>query len=95
MKMILELVSGPLDGETFKVGKEGIIGRDAEIKIGVDRFMSRRHCLLKMKGETILLQDLNSTNGTYVKGERLEGECELAPGDLFRAGRTWILVDLD
>ncbi len=64
------------------------IGRtpDNDIRIDAD-FISRHHAVVLVSGAMTVLEDLNSTNGTYVNGERI-GRCALTEGDLVTLGKT-------
>lgn len=64
------------------------IGRDEQNSFTIpDPAISRAHCRLETRGGTVLLSDLNSTNGTWVNGRRVQHE-ELADGDRILIGRT-------
>jgi ABC transport system ATP-binding/permease protein len=77
-----------MSGHTLMVerAKPVIIGRDPEADIHLDApNISRNHAALqKLDGRTIL-KDLNSTNGTYVNGQRIQS-IELRDGDLIEIG---------
>ncbi len=92
MKVTLEVTSGPMDGHIFQFNRHAEMGREAQLRISVDRFISRRHARLECDANRVILEDLNSTNGTFVEGERLEGRTELHNGQFFRIGRTWVLI---
>ena len=68
--------------------KEGIsIGRDGTCDIVVENDVaSRRHATVERTPEGYVLSDLQSHNGTYVRGERVF-QHRLAPGDEFVVGR--------
>ena len=51
---------------------------------------SRRHAEILGTGKNFVLRDLNSTNGTFVNGQRIERH-ELRPGDRIQIGRTVLL----
>lgn len=72
------------------------IGRAGTGLLLGDERLSRYHCELRIgpAGE-LLIRDAGSSNGTFVNGARLEGEVELAPGDLILIGDTSIAVDHD
>jgi hypothetical protein len=61
------------DGSTFSLDDEYLLGREASRDAGVrsivvdDRRVSRRHALLSLKGWDVIVTDLGSSNGTYVK----------------------------
>jgi pSer/pThr/pTyr-binding forkhead associated (FHA) protein len=48
--------------------------------------ISKRHCALLVKGSQVLLQDFDSTNGTFVNDEQIKGEVPLKNGDVLRLG---------
>jgi EAL domain-containing protein (putative c-di-GMP-specific phosphodiesterase class I) len=50
--------------------------------------VSSVHAELIDRGTTLLLRDLQSTNGTYVNGQRISGEVEVQPGDLIQFARS-------
>ncbi len=67
-------------GETF-------VGRSADCEISVnDQLLSRRHARLIVTGEALTLEDLESANGTYVNGKRVQGSVDLQVGDAIRMG---------
>lgn len=63
------------------------IGRDAGNDVTIDLpLVSRRHARLERQDGAVLLHDLNSTNGTFVNGQRLHGARALAEGDEIAIG---------
>ena len=56
--------------------------------------VSRQHCSISQEGGRLLLQDLGSSNGTYVNGRRVR-EAELKPGDQIRIGSLRFIVQVD
>ncbi len=92
---LLEVLSGPLDGKTWSFEQEITIGRDdalAEACIALDRYVSRKHAKLFASGETLLLTDLESRNGTKLDGAAVSGEASLGIGVPFIVGRTVLRV---
>lgn len=65
------------------------IGRssDADVRIE-DRYASGLHARIYTHGSRFYIEDMNSTNGTLLNDEALEGEAELGPGDVIRIGDT-------
>lgn len=57
-----------------------------------DPSVSRGHALLSVRDGAVTLQDLQSSNGTYVNGRRLEAEVRLAPGDRVIVGETELFL---
>jgi pSer/pThr/pTyr-binding forkhead associated (FHA) protein len=90
------VVSGPLKGHKYFVASDAkvLIGRsdEANIRIGYDDFCSRRHALLSWENNLFFVEDLKSTNGTFVNGNRIEGKAELHNGDVIGLGDTELLV---
>ena len=84
----LEIAEEEGEGQRFVVSPTGIkIGRSAPADIVLaDPRVSRSHCRVELAGEELKVIDLNSTNGTFVDGERVEGEAMLAVGSLLRVG---------
>jgi two-component system, cell cycle response regulator len=76
-------------GKKYNIEKPTIIiGRSSKSDIQVDQeSISRSHAKLVNSGETVVIRDLGSTNGTYVNDELVE-ECTLRDGDLVKIGRT-------
>ena len=66
---------------------ENILGRDEAVSLRIDApGISRRHALIHVRGGEATLEDLDSKNGTYVRGRRLEGPAPLRDGDVLVLG---------
>lgn len=65
--------------------------RNCEVMLR-DPSVSRGHALLSIRGSQVTLQDLKSSNGTYVNGRLLEAETPLADGDRFVVGETEVFL---
>jgi pSer/pThr/pTyr-binding forkhead associated (FHA) protein len=62
-----------------------LIGRDPKCQIRPSSAtVSKKHCAVLVLGDQAFIQDFNSTNGTFVNDERVEGERELRDGDRLR-----------
>jgi hypothetical protein len=88
---------GGLDpGERFDLFGGISIGRspDADVRIE-DRFASGIHARAYSRGANYYVEDLNSTNGTFLNGARLEGEAQLSDLDELRIGDTELRFELD
>ena len=69
-----------------------IIGRTAPAEVVLPSgTVSRRHCQLELRQEQIVLTDLESRTGVFV---RMKGEHDLSHGDEILVGRTRLMVDL-
>ena len=72
----------------FEVKGEATVGRAAGCEITLDdTFISQMHARLSLGESGVVLEDLGSTNGTWVNNQRVT-EAELQPGDLVRVGFT-------
>ena len=86
--------SGPTPGAAFMLeGDQITIGRDPTNSITInDAEISRRHARLTFQGGKYILEDLGSTNGTFVNGQRLAGPRVLKPGEVISFGEQIVLV---
>lgn len=86
--------SGPTPGVTFPLeGDQLTIGRDASNGVAInDAEVSRKHSRLSFQGGKYVLEDLGSTNGTFVNGQRLAGPVVLKPGDVVSLGEQIVLM---
>ena len=84
----LTIRSGPNPGEVFLLtNNEYSLGRESSNDIVIsDPEVSRRHVRLFLQGTSYVIEDLGSTNGTSVSGQRLTGPFTLRPGDLITLG---------
>ena len=74
---------------SWEVRGEMVVGRSPECSICVeDEFASNLHARIYQTGEGYYVEDLGSTNGTYVNGRRINYPTELRYGDRIRVGRT-------
>ncbi len=82
------LKSGPGAGQVFTLEKEeSFIGREMSNEIVInDPEVSRRHARVYLQGANYVIEDLGSTNGTSVNGQRLMGPYMLRPGEMVTFG---------
>ena len=93
MTPALVFSEGPLAGRRVEVDAELVLGReDASLTID-DEEISRRHAVIRPTDGGIEIEDLGSTNGTYVNGVRIEGATRLAGGDTVKLGRSVLQVE--
>jgi FHA domain len=84
----LVVTSGPLEGQRIEVVEQLTIGReDADVEIE-DAEISRVHARVRSTGGGLEVEDLGSTNGTFVNGERIQGTVSVGDGDVIRLGET-------
>jgi pSer/pThr/pTyr-binding forkhead associated (FHA) protein len=87
--LILEIVEGDDAGRQTPLEGSIEIGREASIGLPIDdEQASRRHTRVTAEGDHALVEDLGSTNGTYLNGQPIEGQRTLRPGDRLRVGLT-------
>jgi len=86
----LVMRTGPTMGKAYGLGKNEVaIGRDPSNDIVINEAeVSRKHARLFLRDESYVLEDLGSTNGTFVNGQRLMGPQELQPGDTILLGEN-------
>lgn len=89
----LVAVDGPLMGQRFPVGGTVEIGREtAGIRMPQDANASRRHAAVSPGMGGLAVQDLGSTNGTFVNGQRVS-QATAGPGDMIKVGSTTFRVE--
>ena len=86
----LMVTAGPLTGTKINLGEQAIlIGRaDDSTLVLTDDFASSRHARLTNRGGQWYVEDLGSTNGTYLDQQRVQGPLLVAPGQPIRIGQT-------
>ena len=86
--------SGPTIGKVYPLEAQEIsIGRDSTNMVAInDVEVSRRHARMELRGSTYAIQDLGSTNGTFVNGQRVSGLQALNPGDSVSFGEGIVLT---
>jgi hypothetical protein len=83
-------------GERYDLFGGLSIGRstDADVRIE-DRYASAIHARLYSRGASYYLEDMGSTNGTFLNGTRLDGEAELSDLDRVKIGDTELRFELE
>ncbi|NLB45120.1 MAG: FHA domain-containing protein, partial [Clostridiaceae bacterium] len=79
---------------TLQVQSTCIFGRSAQhgdVSID-DSQLSRQHCALSLDQDSVLVQDLQSTNGTYLNGVLVQGKRPLQPNDTIRIGGSTLQI---
>jgi pSer/pThr/pTyr-binding forkhead associated (FHA) protein len=75
--------AGPLSGQRWMMRGEIVIGRDEDCEIMIpSRQVSRHHALFKASKSGVILEDLNSKNGTHLNGAPITEPVQLNDGDL-------------
>ena len=96
-KLRLKITAGNAVGTEVTVDDELLIGREVpgEGKLEGDIELSRRHARIARRGEGEWeIEDLDSRNGTFVNGSRLERPALLAAGDAIEVGTTKLVVQV-
>jgi hypothetical protein len=86
-QLVVERAPGHESGLAYDIGDGAVMGRGdaAEIRLE-DPFASSRHARLLRQGGVVVIEDMGSTNGTYLNEELLSGPQPLHPGDRIRIG---------
>jgi uncharacterized membrane protein YdfJ with MMPL/SSD domain len=94
-QLVLRVVAGPASGTVVEVGGDGATlgrGQEGTFALGGDAELSRKHAHVSALGDKLLIEDLGSTNGTFVNGGRVAGPTVLGSGDAVWMGTTTLLV---
>jgi pSer/pThr/pTyr-binding forkhead associated (FHA) protein len=87
--MLLEIVEGPEAGRQIELQGPVVLGRDHSADVVLeDGQISRRHARDTPSAAGIVVEDLESTNGTFVNHDEVHSPVELAPGDELLVGVT-------
>jgi hypothetical protein len=86
-RLLVEHAPGHESGSAYEIPTRGAtLGRgDVEIRLD-DPFASAHHARISREGHVVVIEDLGSTNGTYLNEEQLTGPQPLHPGDRIRIG---------
>ncbi|MDB9696237.1 FHA domain-containing protein, partial [Acinetobacter nosocomialis] len=79
----LQAITGEFTGQEISIDRDMLVGRhqDADLLLQAAE-ISRRHAALLLKDQLLWVQDLNSSNGTFVNDIRIEQEKQLHDGDI-------------
>src|SRR6266545_4046615 len=88
--LALRFISGKYQGGEFPLeeGQDIVIGRSSDLDmVLVEEMVSRRHAHIKMRDGVVSIEDLCSTNGTFVNGEKIQ-KAQLKEGDRVLIGTS-------
>lgn len=89
MALVLVVVEGPDLGRSFDVAGDAVVGRDPTAAVQLtDQEVSRRHAIVSAQGDGIAVEDLGSSNGTWLGDDRVQGSAALLLGGRLRVGST-------
>ena len=85
----LAVIEGTLKGKTLTLNDELIVGRGEKCHLVLDdNYVSQVHARFFSRGEAYMVEDMGSTNGTYLNRNRLTSPAELQRGDRVKIGKT-------
>lgn len=87
----------------------GMTGRSHELKVDkttigrvddntfpiAESSVSSHHCEILLRGSDVVVNDLNSTNGTFINGDKITGEAVLKPGQILRLGQIELRLEVE
>ncbi len=91
----VEVLGGSMDGLVhFSTGSALLLGRGEEcgLVLAEDSRVSTRHAKLERREGLLWLEDLGSTNGTFLGSQRVNSPIPVAPGVCFTLGRTLVEI---
>src|SRR2546430_4192637 len=92
-RFALRFLSGKFQGGEFplRMNREIIIGRSSDLDmVLVEDMVPRRHAKISSTDNDVYIQDMGSTNGTFVNGEKIAGRAQLHEGDRILVGTSII-----
>jgi hypothetical protein len=95
-RLRLKVTAGNALGTEIQVEDEFLIGRQGseEGTLGQDAEISRQHARIARAGGEFVIEDLGSTNGTFVNGRQISGSEALSAGDRIQVGATTLVVQV-
>jgi FHA domain len=95
-RLVVERAPGHEPGMIYDLDGDIVLGRGdrAEIRLE-DPFASSRHARIYQQGNILVVEDLRSTNGTYLNEELLQTPRPLHPGDSIRIGDSEFTFEVD
>jgi pSer/pThr/pTyr-binding forkhead associated (FHA) protein len=95
-RLVVERAPGHEPGMIYDLDGDIVLGRGDRAQIRLeDPFASARHARVYQQGNIVVIEDLDSTNGTYLNEELLETARPLHPGDRVRIGESEFAFEAD
>jgi hypothetical protein len=95
-RLVVERAPGHEPGMIYDLDSDLVLGRGEQAEIRLeDPFASARHARVYEQGNIVVIEDLGSTNGTYLNEELLETARPLHPGDRVRIGDSEFAFEVD
>ena len=96
MQAVLVMFRSDGERRSFSMARDmTVIGRreDCDLRIPLGE-VSRKHCRIVRDGDSLKLEDLGSSNGTFLNGQRVQ-EAVLSPGDTIQVGPVVFVLQID
>jgi hypothetical protein len=88
-QLVVVAAMGVAPGTVFEIDDEAVMGRAPSSDVRIeDAFASSAHARIFPRGESMYIEDLGSTNGTYLNERQLQSVEQLRPDDTIRIGET-------
>jgi hypothetical protein len=95
-RLVIDRAPGHDPGMIYDLDGDLVLGRGDRAAIRLeDPFASSRHARVYEQGNTVVIEDLGSTNGTYLNEELLQSARPLYPGDRVRIGESEFTFEVD
>lgn len=95
-RLVVERAPGHDPGMIYDLDGDVVLGRGDQTEIRLeDPFASSRHARVYRQGNILVIEDLRSTNGTYLNEELLQTPRPLHPGDRLRIGDSEFTFEVD
>jgi pSer/pThr/pTyr-binding forkhead associated (FHA) protein len=97
MQLVLVMFRAEGERRSFSIPRDvTIVGRreDCDLRIPVGE-VSRKHCRFIKEGDTVRVEDMGSSNGTYHNGHRIAGSAIVQPGDSIEVGPVIFVAQID
>jgi len=92
----LQRMNGPLQDRRLELPSPvSVIGRDPTASVRLEEeSVSKQHARITQEDGRFVIQDLGSSNGTFINGRRIHEPTELRPGDLIRLGAVILKLEV-